>query len=459
MDLTKFRVIARVVERENLTLLRQYEIDMTGQFQIEDGPCHRIVINGRHHPTMSHGSYDALQVDHYPAMRRSLRLAVVTETYPPEVNGVALTLARLVDGMRSANHDLQLIRLRQSSLDGHPADAPQPGFHEVLMRGLPIPRYPDLRMGVPSKGALIRQWLLWRPDVVHIATEGPLGWSALRAAEYLKLPVSTDYRTNFQSYSSHYGIGLLHKPIMAYLRKFHNRAHCTMVPTRALQASLAGAGFQRLKVVSRGVDTHAFDPAHRSAALRARWGVAPDGLVVLCVGRLAPEKNLELLVKAFDAIEQRDPRARLVVVGHGPLRQTLQEQCPNAIFTGQLRGQALAEHYASADLFLMPSQTETFGNVTTEAMASGLPVLAFDHAAAAELVVDGANGRLAPLGDVEQFISAAWALAAQPAMRRQLGAAARDAVMALDWARIVQQFEGVLHEVLAQSRLTQTQAA
>jgi len=398
-----------------------------------------------------------LQVDHFPAHRRSLRVAVVTETYPPEVNGVALTLARLVTGLRSANHDVQLVRLRQGDAEtaGQTAkqDSLQPSYHEVLMRGMPIPRYPDLRMGLPSKRALLRLWQLWRPDVVHIATEGPLGWSALRAALFLKLPVSTDYRTNFQSYSAHYGIGLLHKPIMAYLRKFHNRAHCTMVPTEALRESLGAAGFKRLKVVSRGVDTGAFDPVHRSESVRAGWGIAPDDLAVLCVGRLAPEKNLELLVRAFDAIEQRDPRARLVVVGHGPLREALQVQCPNAIFTGQLRGHALAEHYASADLFLMPSQTETFGNVTTEAMASGLPVLAYDYAAAAELVVDGVNGRLVPLGDAEQFISVAQALASQPDMRRQLGAAARGTVLPLDWMRIVQKFEGVLHEILMQSRI------
>jgi glycosyltransferase involved in cell wall biosynthesis len=232
-----------------------------------------------------------------------------------------------------------------------------------------------------------------------------------------------------------------------------------MVPTKALQASLTAAGFQRLKVVSRGVDTAAFDPAHRSAALRAQWGLAPDELAVLSVGRLAPEKNLDLLVQAFDAIAQRNPRARLVVVGHGPMRQALQDQCPKAIFCGQLRGQTLAEHYASADLFLMPSLTETFGNVTTEAMASGLPVLAFDYAAAAELVTDGVDGQLAPLGDADHFVSAAWALAAQPALRGQMSLAARQKVLPLDWARIVQNFEDVLLEVLAQSRSRLSHAA
>jgi glycosyltransferase involved in cell wall biosynthesis len=309
-------------------------------------------------------------------------------------------------------------------------------------------------MGLPSKGALIKLWQLRRPDVVHIATEGPLGWSALRAALYLKLPISTDYRTNFQSYSAHYGIGFLHKPIMGYLRKFHNRAHCTMVPTTALQTALAAAGFHKLKVVSRGVDTAAFDPAHRQPDLRTQWGLDADDLAVLCVGRLAPEKNLQLLVQAYEAIKQRLPRARLILVGQGPLRQTLQAQCPDAIFAGQLRGSALAAHYASADLFLMPSMTETFGNVTTEAMASGLPVLAFNDAAAAEWLVDGVNGRVVALGDAQGFVSAAFALAEQPLVRTRLGQAARRTALQLDWSRIVQQFEGVLQEVMHQANIS-----
>ena len=394
-----------------------------------------------------------LLVDNFPANNRSLRIAVVSETYPPEVNGVAVTLSKVVEGLRNANHAVQLIRLRQNGTDAAAQDDMYAGYQEVLMRGFPIPNYPDLRMGIPSKSSLIRLWQLKRPDVVHIATEGPLGWSALRAAMYLKLPVSTDYRTNFQSYSTHYGVGFLYKPIMAYLKKFHNHAGCTMVPTEALRASLAAVGFQRLKVVSRGVDTVAYDPAHRSDALRQQWGLAPQDLAVLCVGRLAKEKNLDLLLRAFEAIQVRQPSARLVLVGHGPMLQELQLKCPGAIFTGQLRGHSLAEHYASADLFLMPSLTETFGNVTTEAMASGLPVVAFNYAAAAEIIVSGVNGRLAAMRDAEDFVFAASEVAAQPVQLKSMAAAARQTALGLDWACIVEKFENELQEVIDASRL------
>jgi glycosyltransferase involved in cell wall biosynthesis len=394
-----------------------------------------------------------LVVDNFPANNRSLRIAVVSETYPPEVNGVAVTLSKVVEGLRNANHAVQLIRLRQNGTDAAAQDDMYAGYQEVLMRGFPIPNYPDLRMGIPSKSTLIRLWQLKRPDVVHIATEGPLGWSALRAAMYLKLPVSTDYRTNFQSYSTHYGVGFLYKPIMAYLKKFHNLAGCTMVPTEALRASLAAVGFQRLKVVSRGVDTVAYDPAHRSDALRQQWGLAPQDLAVLCVGRLAKEKNLDLLLRAFEAIQARQPSARLVLVGHGPMLQELKLKCPGAIFTGQLRGHTLAEHYASADLFLMPSLTETFGNVTTEAMASGLPVVAFNYAAAAEMIVSGVNGRLAAMRDAEDFVFAASQVAAQPVQLKSMASAARQTALGLDWACIVEKFENELQEVIDASRL------
>src|SRR5262245_14165717 len=164
------------------------------------------------------------------AARRSLRVATVTETWPPEVNGVAQTAARFVEGLRALGHEIQLVRPRQSPLDSARTD-------EILMRGMALPRYPSLRLGLPAKSALVRLWTLRRPDALHVVTEGPLGWSALAAAEKLRLPVVSDFRTNFHAYSSHYGVGWLKKPILAYLRKFHNRTLATLVPSETMRAA------------------------------------------------------------------------------------------------------------------------------------------------------------------------------------------------------------------------------
>jgi len=391
-----------------------------------------------------------LIVDHFPAARRSMRIACVTETYPPEVNGVSLTVARMVEGLHRRNHDVQLVRPRQAAeADAESSDR----FQEVLLKGLPIPRYPSLRMGVPSKRTLIQLWTHHRPDVVHIATEGPLGWSALQAALQLKLPVCSDFRTNFHTYSQHYGLGWLYKPIMAYLRKFHNRTLCTMVPTEALRRELAQAGFHNLAVVTRGVDTVRFDPVRRSESLRSSWGVGADALVVSCVGRLAREKNLDVLISAFEAIVRERPKARLLVVGSGPLRAELQARCPEAIFAGQRTGDDLAAHYACSDLFLFPSLSETFGNVTTEALASGLPIVAFDYAAAAQVIAADEQGVRVPFGDAEAFVRAAVALALDGPRRERLGRAARARATELDWESIVQRFEGVLAGAIRQAAL------
>jgi glycosyltransferase involved in cell wall biosynthesis len=384
-------------------------------------------------------------VDIQPGLQRPLRIACVTETYPPEVNGVAMTIARLVQGLRARGHVVQVVRPRQLA-DGDVANGD--GHADFLVRGVPIPKYSGLRMGLPCKGTLVKLWQQTRPDVVHIATEGPLGRSALLAAKVLRLPVCSDFRTNFHAYSKHYGFGFLRGPIMAYLRRFHNATQCTMVPTQALHDDLQKEGFRDLMQVARGVDVRRFDAANRSEALRAQWGAAPDDLVVTCVGRLAPEKNLATLVAAFAAIRREHPRARLVLVGDGPMRKELQVRCPDAIFAGQRNGDDLAAHYASADLFLFPSVTETFGNVTTEAMASGLAVVAFDYAAAGRLIRHGENGALAPYEDNAAFVSVASRTAADLARCRVLGARARLSVMALDWDSIAQQVEGVMASVM-----------
>jgi len=381
---------------------------------------------------------DSILVDSYLPARRSLRVALVTETYPPEVNGVAATIARVVEGLRANGHELQLVRPRQDRLH-EPMD--QERFAEVLMRGLPIPRYPQLKMGLPARRVLLRLWAEHRPDVVHIVTEGPLGWSALQAAAQSRLPVVSDFRTNFHAYSRHYGVGWLRAPVRAYLRKFHNRTACTMVPTEGLKTELTAAGFKGLRVVARGVDTQRFNPLHRSATLRASWGASADTCVALCVGRLAAEKNLGAVIDAFEAMRAEDPRMRLVLVGDGPERQRLQQRSPDTIFAGLRHGADLAAHYASADVFLFPSTTETFGNVVPEAMASGLAVVAYDHAAAGQLIRHGENGLLARYDDTPEFCSVARRIAGDAIRIRDLGRRARVTAGTLDWGRIVNAIE------------------
>ena len=386
---------------------------------------------------------DFILVDHAQPPRRALRVALVTETYPPEVNGVAATIARVVEGLHQRGHDLQLVRPRQEDAE---QAAELARFNEVLVRGLPIPRYPQLKMGLPSKQALIRLWTAQRPDVVHIVTEGPLGWSALQAALHLKLPVVSDFRTNFHAYSGHYGVGWLHKPVMAYLRRFHNRTACTMVPTEALRSELGAAGFQGLRVVARGVDTQRYTPAKRSEALRESWGAQPHTLVALCVGRLAPEKNLGAVITAAQIMQSELPlrgsKLRLVLVGDGPERARLQQRSPDTLFAGQRHGDDLATHYASADVFLFASTTETFGNVVPEAMASGLAVVAYDHAAAGQLIRHGDNGLLARYDDIAEFCRVARRVAGDWPLVRALGQQARQTAMRLDWGRIVDAVEG-----------------
>ena len=367
----------------------------------------------------------------------SLHIALVSETYPPEVNGVANTLGRLCQGLRERGHRLQLVRPRQ-------ADEPNRSDEDLLLtRGWPLPGYAGLQWGHSSLHKLLRRWKRNRPDVLYIATEGPLGLSALRAARRLGIPVVSGFHTNFQQYSDLYGFGLLTRLLTGYLRWFHNRSRVTLVPSPSQRLELQRRGFERLELLARGVDGQLFHPARRSSELRAAWGMAEGEIAVLHVGRLAAEKNLQLLVRAFRELQRDLPqrRLRLVLVGDGPLRAQLQEQLPDALFCGVQRGDALAEHYASGDLFLFPSLSETFGNVVLEALASGLAVVAFDQAAAAQHIRHGHNGALATPGNEQAFIEAARWLLEDGEMFRRVRLNARQHAGKQGWPAIVEQFE------------------
>jgi len=374
-----------------------------------------------------------------------LDIALVTETYLPEVNGVAVTVARMVEGLLKRGNRIHMIRPRQSRND---VRGEQLNYRETLVAGMAIPGYSALRIGLPAKGKLVRMWTEQRPDIVHIATEGPLGWSALAAARKLDIPVSTDFHTNFHCYAKHYRIGLFTKPMAAYLKNFHNKANCTIVPTDSLQRQLERGGYQNVIVVSRGVDSELFHPAKRSERLRESWGAAEDIPVVMLVSRLAPEKNLNVVIQAFEQMRKVHPLARLVMVGDGPARAELQLNNPHVIFAGMQSGEALAQHYASGDIFLYPSLTETYGNVTVESMASGLATVAFDYAAARQHIRHDLNGLLVPYGDTEAFIEQSKAIIADMARVHRLRHAARYTMESQTWERIMGDLESVLKNTI-----------
>lgn len=368
-----------------------------------------------------------------------MRIALVTETFPPEVNGVAMTVQLFADQLRALGHEVLLARPRQA----HEARSASTQS-EVLSRGMALPRYPGLRFGLPSGRALRAQWRESRPDAVYIATEGPLGWSALRTARELDLPVATGFHTRFDLFVGHYGAGLLRPLALAWMRRFHNRAHATLVPTEELRQWLARVGVRNPVRLARGVDTALYTPERRDESLRRQWGLEPDDLAVIHVGRIAPEKNLGLAVQSFQAIRACVPSARMVWVGEGPALAELRRRHPDHVFCGLKRGEELARHYASGDLFIFPSLTETFGNVVVEAMASGLAVVAYDTGAAREQLDGCEHAHPIASGDDQAFVANALRLAISAQRRRQFGSWCRARVAPLSQRSVAGRFAELL---------------
>jgi len=371
------------------------------------------------------------------------QITIVSETFPPEINGVANTLKHLCQGLVQRGHQITVIRPRQPrERKGHYR---LPGnslcSNELIVDGVPLPGYSQLQFGLVRPARLVSAWQQQRPDAIYVATEGPLGLAAVRAANQLGIPVCSGFHTNFHSYAGYYGLGALKWLLCRYGRWFHNRTRMTLVPTRKMQVSVRQMSIDNSRLWSRGVDCQTFTPHKRDTALRKAWGLSDTDRAVIYVGRLAAEKNVKLAAACFERIRCLHPTARFVLVGDGPLRQQLEARYPDYIFCGSQRGEDLARHYASGDLFLFPSKTDTFGNVVLEAMASGLGVVAFDDAAAAEHIRHDENGQKASLTDDEAFISHALRLADQPSLMKRIRTQARLDALDLTWDSQVDLFE------------------
>ena len=367
-----------------------------------------------------------------------MKLAIVTETFPPEVNGVAMTFGVIARELGRRGHEVTVLRPYRRDL---PAASTHPEYREAALPGLPFPGYPALRLGLPARRQLRRRWRAERPDLVHVVTEGPLGASAVTAARSLGVPVTSSFHTNFHTYAGHYGWAPLRHLALAWLRRVHNRTRRTFAPTVEMCTELAALGFGNLGVLSRGVDLQYFAPGRRDARLRASWGVGDDDPVVIHVGRMAAEKNYPLLFRAYAAMRAANPRLRFVLAGEGPLKLKLQARHRECFFAGFFSREDIGRYYASADIYLHASLTETFGNVLTEAMASGLAVAGFDYAAARLFIRSGENGLAVPCAAPDALVAAGVQLATDAVLRLRLRRAAPASMQAQSWEKVVARFE------------------
>lgn len=358
-------------------------------------------------------------------MFRPRRVVFFTETYLPRVDGIVNTLTWALKGLVRAGWE-PLVIAPSGNTGG------LPGVRVIGAPSVTFPLYPEVRLAYPTP-EVWRALDAFGPDLVHLAGPVTNGYGGLKYAQSRGVPVLSTYHTALPEYARLYGLTPLVDWIWSLLRDVHNSTAATLCPSTPTIHDLRSRGFANLTLWSRGVDTRQFTPTARSTAVRHALGAHDDELLVLSVGRLAREKKLERLAAAA----RRVPGIHVAVVGDGPDKALIEKVFDGAsvTFTGTLRGADLAAAYASADVFAFPSDTETFGNVVLEAMASGLPVIATTRGGQTDLVAHDANGFLFEPDDTQALASYLEAYRDDPLVRARHGA--RGYALALDrtWSK------------------------
>jgi len=362
-----------------------------------------------------------------------MNFMLITDTFPPLINGVSRTLQILAAGLANAGHRVEVV----TTVDG---GCQNPAVQVTTVPSIPLPGYQGIRLGLTTSGFMKRRMKAMKPDGVYVAVESLMGAAAVNAARKLGIRFVTGFHTNFHSYMSDYRVGMLSSVAERYLRWFHSRAARTLVPSSTVAENLRQMGIRRINVMGRGVDSALFHPSKRNHELRASIGATDQTPVALYAGRVAAEKNLELAISSFLSIRRTNPAARCVFAGDGPRVPELSAKYPEFHFVGACGDDLLSRWYASADVFVFPSLTETYGNVVAEAMASGLVVVAFAYAAAQKLIRHHETGFLAPFGDQETFLCHVTS-ALNHWHNQEMRGAARHAVEPLGWQEIILQFE------------------
>lgn len=373
-----------------------------------------------------------------------MRVAYFSDSLPPIADGVSRTLCRLVETLLEEHVPFRFF----SAVRPGPEWSWSDRVHQVA--AVPFPPYPDYKVALPFAGALDPLVTAFRPDLIHVVSPTLLGLYGLDVAKRRGIPVVGSFHTDFVSYLPFYRLAALEDHGWRYLRWFYNRCRVTFAPSEDTRSLLRHHGLRRVDVWERGIDPRAFSPAFRSEELRHEIGAA-ECPVLLYVGRLVREKNLGDLAAADARLRAAGDRYKLVLVGDGPMAAELRTLLPEAHFAGFQQGEALARWYASADVFVFPSTTETFGNVILEAFASGLPVVAADKGGARDLIRAGENGLLARPGDAEHLAAQIHALLARPSLLTQLGCGAVVSAARYQWPVVNRRLLDGYRRVLAEA--------
>ncbi|MCA0756282.1 glycosyltransferase family 1 protein [Paenibacillus sp. N4] len=359
-----------------------------------------------------------------------MRLAIFSDTFLPQINGVSRTLQRLTDHLhlRGIEH---LVFTPKSGKEADLASPLRP------ISSIPFFLYPECRVALPNMAAVRQELLAFKPDLIHIATPFNLGLSGLHLARKHDIPHVASYHTHFDRYLEYYRMKKMIPLYWSYMNWFHRSCEAVFAPSRETMDTLRAHGMHRLRLWSRGVDCQLYSPAKRSHDMRERYGITAP-LLLLYAGRIAPEKDIGTLGAVMRALPGSvQQRVHWIIAGDGPNRQELQEQAPaNVTFAGYLHGEELAQAYASSDMFVFPSASETFGNVVLEAMASGLPVIGANAGGVKEIVADGVSGALCEPRNTEDFVRAIARWADSPELLGAMSRESRRQALGRSWTSI-----------------------
>jgi glycosyltransferase involved in cell wall biosynthesis len=365
-------------------------------------------------------------------MSREKRIALFTGNYNHIADGVSRTLNRLVGYLERNNISVLVF--------GPTIDEPaiEHAGELVVVPSVPAPGRPEYRLTGRMTREVRQRLEQYAPTIIHVAAPDVLGIQARRYARRRAIPLVATYHTHFSSYLSYYKLSVMESTVWSYLRWFYEPFHEIYVPTQSMAEVLHEQGItQGIEIWPRGVETAQFSPERRSLDWRRQHGIQEDDCVVTFVSRIVWEKGLDVFAAVVEKLEERYASVRSVIVGEGPARSALEERLARTIFLGHLEARELATAYASSDIFLFPSETETFGNVTLEAMASGVPAVCANATGSRSLVAHGETGFLVPARDIDGFYRAVEQLALDSELRRRMGSAGFERAAAYDWEAVL----------------------